>query len=189
LIGWSWGAWLGFIFAAEYPRLVDKLIMVAAPPFEERYVADIMATRLGRLPATRSSEALSLMKSLDDPAIALHGEAMDRLYKIFLRTDSLDPLPHEEEVLEFQYRVYRGVWEQASALRRSGELLEMGKRIQCPVIALHGDYDPHPPEGVREPLSRSLSDFRFILLAGCGHYPWLERTARREFFTILAGEL
>ena len=30
----------------------------------------------------------------------------------------------------------------------------MGRKIKCPVVAIHGDYDPHLAEGVREPLSR-----------------------------------
>jgi pimeloyl-ACP methyl ester carboxylesterase len=51
----------------------------------------------------------------------------------------------------------------------------MGKNIECPVVAIHGDYDPHPADGVRIPLSNVLKDFRFILLGKCGHVPWFER--------------
>ena len=31
LIGFSWGAWLGFIFAAEYPAFTKKLILIGSP--------------------------------------------------------------------------------------------------------------------------------------------------------------
>jgi pimeloyl-ACP methyl ester carboxylesterase len=34
LIGHSWGAWLSFMFAAEYPSFISKLILVASGPFE-----------------------------------------------------------------------------------------------------------------------------------------------------------
>ena len=37
LVGFSWGAWLSFIFAANYPAFVKKLILVASGPFEEKY--------------------------------------------------------------------------------------------------------------------------------------------------------
>jgi pimeloyl-ACP methyl ester carboxylesterase len=57
------------------------------------------------------------------------------------------------------------------------------------VVAIHGDYDPHPTEGVREPLSKVLKDFRFIMLEHCGHLPWIEREAREGFFELLRGEL
>jgi pimeloyl-ACP methyl ester carboxylesterase len=56
-------------------------------------------------------------------------------------------------------------------------------------VAIHGDYDPHPAEGVREPLSKVLKDFRFILLEHCGHLPWIEREAREGFFELVRGEL
>jgi len=63
--------------------------------------------------------------------------------------------------------------------------LELGKKIRCPVIAIHGDYDPHPYEGVKTPLSHILRDFRFILLEHCGHRPWVERAARDRFYKVL----
>jgi hypothetical protein len=57
------------------------------------------------------------------------------------------------------------------------------------VIAIHGDYDPHPYQGVKEPLSIILKIFRFILLEKCEHEPWTERQARDKFFEIIEGEL
>jgi pimeloyl-ACP methyl ester carboxylesterase len=57
------------------------------------------------------------------------------------------------------------------------------------VVAIHGDYDPHPAEGVRKPLTEVLEDFRFILLKKCGHTPWREQEARDDFFRILKREI
>jgi pimeloyl-ACP methyl ester carboxylesterase len=34
LIGYSWGAWLGFLFASRYPDLLKKLILVSAGPLK-----------------------------------------------------------------------------------------------------------------------------------------------------------
>ena len=98
-------------------------------------------------------------------------------------------MPYESEMLEYQYHVNQRVWREAAALRQSGELLEMGKKIKCPVVAIHGDYDTHLAEGVREPLSRVLNDFRFILLEKCGHEPWIERHARDRFYEVLKEEI
>jgi len=58
-----------------------------------------------------------------------------------------------------------------------------------PVIAIHGDFDPHPAEGVEKPLAAVLNDFRFILLKDCGHTPWIERQARDVFYEALEREL
>lgn len=185
LVGWSWGAWLGFIFAARHHSSVKKLILVASAPFEEKYAANIMQTRLNRLKEEERAEALSLVKALNDPAIEDKDTPLARFGELISRADSYDPLPYDSELLECRFDIYRNVWEEASEMRSSGRLLELGKKIRCPVIAIHGDYDPHPYEGVKTPLSHILKDFRFILLEHCGHRPWVERAARDRFYKVL----
>lgn len=185
LVGWSWGAWLGFIFAAKHPSFVAKLTLVASAPFEEKYAANIMQTRLGRLSEKEREEALSLVKALSDPAIKGKDMALARFGELISRADSYDPLPYDSELLECRFDINRNVWEEASELRSSGRLLELGRRIRCPVVAIHGDYDPHPYEGVKIPLTRVIKDLRFILLEHCGHRPWVERAARDRFYSVL----
>ncbi len=189
LIGWSWGAWLSFIFAAQYPASVKKLILIGSGPYQEKYALNIMETRLSRLSKEEKAEALSLIKTLNDPAIGDKNTPMARLGKLISKADSYDPLPHKGERLECQYDIYQNVWEQARKLRSSGKLLEFGKKIQCPVVAIHGDYDPHLSEGIKRPLSSTLKDFRFILLENCGHHPWIERSAKVRFYNILKSEV
>jgi len=189
LIGWSWGAWLSFILAASYPKLVKKLTLIASGPFEEEYAVDITETRLSRLDKEDRAEAHSLLEVLDDLTPGDKNTAFARLGKLISKADSYNLMPYEDEALEYQFDVFLKVWGQASQLRVSGELLELGKEIQCPVVAIHGDHDPHPYRGVEEPLSRVLKDFRFILLENCGHRPWFEKSARDEFYNILKKEL
>jgi len=189
LIGFSWGAMLSFIFAAQYPSLVKKLILIGSGAYEEKYAVNIMKTRLGRLSKDEREKALSLMETLNDPAIRDKNTPMTQLGQLFFKADSYDPLPYDSEVIECQYDIYQNVWRQASELRSTGKLLVLGKNIQCPVVAIHGDYDPHLAEGVKDPLSRILKDFRFILLENCGHYPWNERATRDNFYNILKSEV
>jgi pimeloyl-ACP methyl ester carboxylesterase len=131
------------------------------------------------------------MGILDDPAAPTSDKnaALARLAGLFTRVDACDPLTLDMEVLEVRHDINQSVWNEARKLRMSGELLELGRRIECPVVAIHGDYDPHPAEGVRVPLSSVLRDFRFFLLKGCGHTPWIERRVRQEFFEMLKREL
>ena len=189
LVGFSWGAMLSFILAAQHPTLVQKLILIGSSAYEEKYTTNITQTRLARLSEEERMEALSLMKTLNNPALRDKNTPMAQLGKLISKADSYDPLPYDNEVLECQYDIYQNVWKQASDLRSSGELLELGKNIQCPVVAIQGDYDPHLPEGIREPLSNILRDFRFVLLEKCGHRPWLERGARDKFYAILKSEV
>jgi pimeloyl-ACP methyl ester carboxylesterase len=189
LIGFSWGAMLSFILTARYPALVKKLILIGSGVYEEKYAANITQTRLSRLSEEEKEEALSLMGVLNDPAVADKNTPMARLGKLIVRADSYDPLPRDDEVLEHQYNVFQSVWAQAQKLRSSGKLLKLGGKIRCPVVAIHGDYDPHPYEGIRDPLSHLLKDFKLIRLEKCGHYPWLERSARDRFYHILKKEI
>jgi len=189
LTGFSWGAMLSFICTARYPSLVRKLILIGSGAYEEKYAVNIMKTRLSRLGEEEREAALSLMETLNDASIEDKSTPMARLGKLISRADSYNPLPHDSEILEYQYDIYQSVWEQARELRSSGKLLELGKRIQCPVVAIHGDYDPHLSEGIKDPLSRSLKDFQLILLEKCGHYPWIERGARDRFYNILKNEV
>ena len=189
LIGWSWGAWLGYLFAAQNPASVKKLILVASGPFEEKYAQNIMKTRLNRLSEKERAETLLLIDVLENPATANKNDALRRLGKLISKADTYDPIPHHDHVIETSYDTFRGVWGQAAKLRRNGMLLKYGGEIRCPVIAIHGDFDPHPYEGVERPLSRTVKDFRFILLKNCGHMPWIERLAKERFYEILKREV
>jgi len=191
LIGWSWGAMLGFIFTAKYPRMVKKLILVGSAVFEQKYADNITETRLNRLDNEEKIEMQILMQNMNNPIIEDKEKdiLMSNLGRLLYKSDSYDPLPCKNEILKCQYHIYREVWEDAENLRSSGELLKMGKQIRCPVVAIHGDYDPHPFQGVLEPLLRIIKDFRFIILEKCGHEPWIERMAKDRFYSIIKKEL
>ena len=192
LIGFSWGAWLSFIVAARHPPIVRKLILVGSGPYEEQYVAGLEETRLSRLREEERTEFEFIIKALSDPVAGDKDALLERLGALALKTDEYDPIMDESgepNPVGSQGDIFQNVWRDAAALRRSGGLLEIGRRIECPVVAIHGDYDPHPAEGVQEPLSATLEDFRFIPLKNCGHTPWIERQARKEFYRTLEEEL
>jgi len=189
LIGFSWGAMLSFIFTARYPRFVKKLILIGSGPYEEKYAEKIIKTRISRLGEKDWENFLALNEALNDPSAKNRDKALCSFGKLMSKADAYDPIPYEEELLECSYDIFKGVWEEASELRIRGKLLQMGNKIKCPVVAIHGDYDPHPFEGVKEPLSRVLKDFRFILLEKCGHKPWVERQAKARFYDLLKDEI
>jgi len=189
LIGHSWGAMLSFVFAAQSPSLVKKLILVSSGVFEDKYAERITETRLSRLTEEEVKTVHSLSTALDNPDTTDKNRLFAEIGSYLSRADSFDPLPCESEIIECQYDIYRSVWRDVQQLRSSGGLLALGTRIRCPAVAIHGDCDPHPAEGVKTPLSGVLADFTFILLENCGHRPWVERAARDEFYRILEQQL
>jgi pimeloyl-ACP methyl ester carboxylesterase len=192
LIGFSWGAWLSFILAANYPAIAKKLILIGSGPFEDRFAGGIQETRLSRLDNKEQLEFKYIIKNLDNPEAANKDNLLARLGELTSKTDEFDPATgHSDrsESINIRGDIFQNVWKDASEFRKRGELLKLGRLIECPVTAIHGDYDPHPAEGVKEPLSFMLANFRFILLKNCGHKPWVERQARDEFYEILREEI
>ena len=191
LIGFSWGAWLGCILASFHPELINKLILVSSGPIDQKYASSVMKTRLRRLHGVDKKEAASLYHALGISASSDNNycESLSRLSELISTADSFDLLPDEGDKVRFDMDICRTVWNEASRLRSSGRLLEIVQHIKCPILAIHGDYDPHPANGVKHPLSRAVRDFRFVLLEKCGHYPWRERHARDTFYRILNAEI
>lgn len=189
LMGHSYGAWLSLILAAAYPNLVSKLILVSAGAFKDEYAQNIIKTRLDRLEGDDMATALMLMAGLNEFDTPNKNEVFGKLGELISKSDAFDPIPHEPQVIEYSYGIYKNVWSDAAELRTSGDLLKLAGVIKCPVVAIHGGHDPHLAEGVREPLNGLVPDLKFILLQNCGHYPWWEKQAREQFFTLLRQEL
>jgi pimeloyl-ACP methyl ester carboxylesterase len=190
VIGFSWGAWLGWLLAARHPELVGKLILISSGPFEEKYAgSSIMSTRMQRLSEAEQAEAATLLRKLEDPDAKTDNTTLSRFGELMTIADSFDLLDDYDTTVTLRGNIFQRVWPQASQLRSNGKLLAVGKDIHCPVVAIHGDHDPHPADGVSRPLSPIIEDFRFILLEKCGHYPWRERHARDIFYDILRKEI
>jgi len=192
LIGFSWGAWLSFILAARYPAMVKRLVLVGSGPFQEKYAQRIMQTRLSRLSEEEGRQVRSIFAILDgqNDGDIEKNRALACMGELFSRTDSFDPIEcksteSDYSIIPCHADIYQSVWKEASHLRQTGELLLLGKKILCPVVAIHGDWDPHPAKGVSEPLQATLKRFQFIVLKDCGHKPWIERRAKDKFYSIL----
>jgi pimeloyl-ACP methyl ester carboxylesterase len=189
LIGFSWGAWLVTLVAAEVPSLIQKLILVSSGPFDPDYSHDIQETRLNRLSPDERNEVKRLSRVLSDPELDDPNREFEQLGLLLSHADTFYRLDEPRGSLKYDYKQFQRIWPEGNQLRQSGALLTRAAEVRCPVIAIHGDYDSHPAEGVRKPLSGAVKDFRFILLDRCGHRPWVEKWARDEFFGILIKEL
>lgn len=192
LIGHSWGAWLACLYAAQYPAEASRLILVGSGPFREEDTRGLHRTRMSRLNGPEQEEFAELLQLLKGASAEAASAYLARLGALVSQSDDYEPMvvPGErEDRIPADGRAYDAVWEEAAAMRRSGELLKRVSRIVCPVTAIHGDYDPHPAAGVREPLQDAGLSFRFHLLERCGHTPWKEQHAAEEFYRIIRSEL
>ncbi len=187
LVGHSWGGWLSVLCAAKYPRKVASLVLVGCAPFEDRYVPKILENRLGKLPLGERSCFTRLLEKLSGGA----SEEEIRQVEAFVeRTDNVCLLPSERDSSGiFRGDVYASIWKQAADWRTRGLLVGKLEEIVCPVYVIHGQDDPHPLEGVVEPLSRRGVRYQVQVLKNCGHSPFREKDAHADFFLHLASIL
>ena len=188
LVGFSWGAWLSMIVAARYPALVSELILIGSGPLEESYASKVHDTRMTRLTRREQQAFNEHLTSLVTADAKDRAEHLVRLGALTCKTDTYEPTADASDAggdVLANADIFQSVWQEAAELRREGELLRIAENLRCPVLAIHGDYDPHPAEGVREPLARVIEDFEWVLLENCGHKPWREREARQTFFRVL----
>ena len=187
LIGHSWGAMLAILYASQNPEMIKKLILVSCGPLESKYSSDdVMKNRFSRMSDEVKSRLEQILKKLETAKDknSLFSEVCDIATKI----DSYSPILNENELIEAQYDVFTSVWGEVENFRSKGGFEKAVKKIKCSVVAIHGDYDPHPSDGVKNILS-ALGDFTFYLLDVCGHYPWLEKHAKEKFYSILKKEI
>jgi pimeloyl-ACP methyl ester carboxylesterase len=187
LVGHSWGAWLAYLMVAERSDLVSKLVLIGSGPFESDYAKQIESTRLARL----DKEQCRLLEDLTREFYSKVTNDKDRLLaeigSIIENADTYSP----NNVDDGSYRIkivgdmFSGVWNEAEKLRSSGVLLDLASKLNCEVLVIHGEYDPHPVAGVIEPLKNRVEDFESVILAKCGHSPWKESFAHDKFFRTL----
>lgn len=191
LIGWSYGALLGYLFAAANATLVRKLVLVAAPALTTADASSIRPTQDARLDATSRARVAQLRAVLDTGANAASRDlALATLATLLRRAEVFDPIDSlPDDPVQAQHDLNQSLWNEVIALRDSGELLERGRAIRCATVLIQGEHDARPSAAISAALAGVVADFRYIALPRCGHYPWLERQARTEFFDLLRAEV
>jgi len=189
LVGHSWGAVLGYMTAARYPTLIKKLIIIGMPALEMKERPDYTPIWLSRLSEDEGVELITLQSLVLEGEEGDKSEAMRTLYRLIAKADSYAFNSEKDEVLEYQSGISNSVGTEFHEILKTTELLDIGTKIKCPVVAIHGDYDLRLASVMAEPLSGIIKDFRLVMLEKCGHYPWMERHARDKFYEVLRKEL
>jgi pimeloyl-ACP methyl ester carboxylesterase len=91
----------------------------------------------------------------------------------------------EPEPSELDPRAHKETWDDMLRLQAEGRYPAAFAAIRSPVLMLHGAYDPHPGGMILESLKRAIPQIEYLEWERCGHYPWLERAVRDEFFLKL----
>jgi pimeloyl-ACP methyl ester carboxylesterase len=187
LVGESWGAMLALAYAAAHPDSIAAVVLIGCGTFDEPSRARMNETIESRMDEQLRHSLRLLAQEYPDENDRLQAERRltERIY-------TYDPIAEDEqmELLEpFDFCAHIETWNDMLRMQRDGTYPGSFSRIKSPVLMLHGDYDPHPGQMIYESLKEFVPQIEYRELRSCGHSPWKERHARREFFMLLSNWL
>ncbi|UCE60858.1 MAG: alpha/beta hydrolase [Phycisphaerales bacterium] len=184
LVGSSWGAMLALAYAAAHPTNVGSLALIGCGTFDQAARERMRANLNERMEDSLRQRLERLPEEFPDPDQRLRamGDLILPVYSCELATT-------EQEVEECDARAHRETWEDMVRLQQEGVYPGAFAAIDAPVLMLHGAVDPHPGQMVRASLQPHLPQLEYCEWERCGHYPWLEKAVRDEFFVVLRGWL
>jgi pimeloyl-ACP methyl ester carboxylesterase len=179
LVGESWGAMLALAFASTYPGRVSALALVGCGTFDRTSRA-----RLHQSLAERTTKELE--EQLAQLA-TLEPDENERIAQAHALSDPLYTYSRaiHEPVTNLDLKGHTESWSDMIRLQDSGVYPAAFEAITCPVLMLHGSYDPHPGALIRDGLLKFIPELEYIELDRCGHSPWIEEHARDRFLSIL----
>lgn len=180
LVGHSWGAMLALAWAAEHADTPQAIVLVGSGSFDETTRQRMQAIRESRMDATFRRHLEKLPQKHPKPNVRL--AVLGGLYQ---RLDSVDLIRVRNHLHPCDAAAHEQTWNDMVRLQHAGVYPQAFAAIECPVIMLHGDEDPHPAAMIRESLSPYLPQLEHHSWPNCGHYPWLERAAYADFYKTL----
>ncbi|MCA9487102.1 MAG: alpha/beta hydrolase [Nanoarchaeota archaeon] len=189
MIGSSWGATLALLYASEHPEMLAKVVLIGSCVYDaesSEKVKEIRSERMSVSTKKRLQDLTGKIELNQDTKNKYFSEAAD----CFFESDTYDPISTDLEVIECQYEINKSVWSDFKVIRdSSNDLKRIFSKIKIPVVNIHGDYDPHIIDGIQPFLEESIDNIKLYTLKKCGHYPWIERSAKDDFYKILLNEI
>ncbi|MHC4238026.1 MAG: alpha/beta fold hydrolase [Planctomycetota bacterium] len=180
LVGHSWGAMLALAWAAEHPDAPRAIVLVGSGSFDDETRARMQTIREGRMDATFRRHLEQLPKKHPKPNVRL--AVLGGMYQ---RLDSVDLIQVRNHLHPCDAAAHEQTWNDMIRAQREGLYPQAFGAIECPVVMLHGDDDPHPAAMIRESLTPYLPQLEYHSWPQCGHYPWLEKAVHHDFYETL----
>ena len=111
-----------------------------------------------------------------------------RTFKLTRHLFDFDPInsyADKEEFEPFDIQAHQETWGDMERLQGDGIYPNAFAAIRSPVLMLHGQYDPHPGKMIRDSLLSYLPKLEYHEWERCGHSPWVEKSAREAFFSVI----
>jgi pimeloyl-ACP methyl ester carboxylesterase len=175
---------LALAYAAAHPDSAGPLALIGCGTFDSAARERLEATLAKRTDPPLRRRLQRLHVDFPDP-----DERLEAMGDLLLPLYSYDPASTRLETESCDARAHHQTWEDMVRLQDEGLYPAAFAAITSPVLMLHGAVDPHPGRMIRAALAPHLPQLEYCEWERCGHYPWLERAVRDEFFTTLRGWL
>ena len=171
---------LALAYAAAHPESAGPIALVCSGTFDlaarEQFIINLSERKKDEGARQRFDRALQI----PDP-----NDRFRELGKQTLELYSYDLVTTEQEVDESEPGACAETWEDMVRLQNDGVYPSAFAVIKAPVLMLHGAVDPHPGQMIRASLDPYIPQLEYREWERCGHYPWLEKATRDEFFSAL----
>jgi pimeloyl-ACP methyl ester carboxylesterase len=183
ILGHSWGAMLALCYAAKHPRKVGPVAIVGCGTFDQACRRRMQATIEERTDDDLRDRIRRASTDASDPA-----DQFIQNFKLTRHIFDYDPinLNADKEGFEpFDLKAHDETWSDMRQLQNDGTYPNAFAAIESPVLMLHGQYDPHPGKMIWDSLLPYLPQLEYHEFERCGHSPWIEKSAREAFFSVI----
>ncbi|HUF03932.1 MAG TPA: alpha/beta hydrolase [Aridibacter sp.] len=181
LIGESYVGLLVVMYAMKYPQNVEHLVQIGAVPFkfDTEYPPELMANDDKPVPDPE------LQKRVDE----LRAQGMDKSdpkqfceedWKVSQQVMAGDPSngykiksPCEMEN-EWPVNLGRHFDAHFTSVQKLDISPEMVKKVEVPVLTIHGTKDRNVPYGAGKEWSETLPNSTLVTVKGAAHFPWVD---------------
>lgn len=195
LIGHAAGAMLASLYASRVPHNIYKLIFIGAPPLRQCYDYEVEIKRKMYFNQLQLEEYTKVRNALlyspstnlmeQDDYLRCYGE-------LCRQTDDYQPYVQESDmydVIRFNGTMYYKIMKEIREYREKNIILTRLQSLETKIAIIHGKYDVYPLEGLLEPLLKCNIEHTYCLLEDCGHTPWRETYAMKDFQRVLDYEI
>lgn len=191
LLGHSWGAALALLFAAKYPGLVDKVIVLGLSPLD-RKIADLFGSALSRRLSAEKREQAENLDQLFQKSQSAEERKELKQKRLEIMTPLYNFTPNSTEALSeanWNFETFKVSIDALWKLIDKGTIENTLAAISDPVEAFHGEYDPIPCEATLEFLKENVQQCAVHSFAQAGHFIWVEPAAKDAFLQKLKASI
>jgi len=180
LVGESWGAMLALAYAAKHPESIVSIVLVGCGTFDKISRSEGVKKRLHRIS--------DYIKSHPEYISDLELSTEEQIMKWHRMTDAfeIDSYPPEQPETEpFDMKAHTETWNDMLRCQEEGIYPQSFASVKCPILMLHGAYDPYPGKMIRDNLKQYIPHLEYHELEKCGHAPAIEKYAKEAFFKLM----